>query len=114
MTPTGSALVAELPRVRRDTERARARTPTTLRSSGSQPPGWWEGADSPAVPREPQLRSSSAQLRVGPDTAPAGGWSAVPSSPSEEPFSLAPPPRLQPPSSKAPATSSVPSFRRFF
>uniref|UniRef100_A0A8C4L6S2 Uncharacterized protein n=1 Tax=Equus asinus TaxID=9793 RepID=A0A8C4L6S2_EQUAS len=67
-----------------------------------------EGVDSPAAPREPQLRSRSAQLRGGPDAAPA------PSSPSEEPFSPAPPPRLLPPSSMASAVSSVPSFRRFF
>lgn len=51
---------------------------------------------------------------MGPDAAPAGGESAVPSSPSEEPFSPAAPPRLQPPSSKAPAASSAPSFRLFF
>uniref|UniRef100_A0A673TQI8 Uncharacterized protein n=1 Tax=Suricata suricatta TaxID=37032 RepID=A0A673TQI8_SURSU len=73
-----------------------------------------ERADSPAAPREPQLRSRSTQLRAGPDTAPAGGGCAAPSSPSEEPFSPAPPPRLQPRSSTAPAASSAPSFRRFF
>uniref|UniRef100_A0A667GLF0 Uncharacterized protein n=1 Tax=Lynx canadensis TaxID=61383 RepID=A0A667GLF0_LYNCA len=73
-----------------------------------------ERADSPTAPREPQLRSRSAQLRAGPDTAPAGGGSAAPSSPSEDPFSPAPPPRLQPRSSTAPAASSAPSFRRFF
>uniref|UniRef100_A0A8P0TGI5 Uncharacterized protein n=2 Tax=Canis lupus familiaris TaxID=9615 RepID=A0A8P0TGI5_CANLF len=73
-----------------------------------------ERADSPAAPREPQLRSRSAQLRAGPEAAAAGGGSAAPSSPSVEPFSPAPLPRLQPPSSTAPAASSAPSFRRFF
>uniref|UniRef100_A0A8C0WFQ2 Uncharacterized protein n=1 Tax=Castor canadensis TaxID=51338 RepID=A0A8C0WFQ2_CASCN len=99
--------------------------PQTCRSSGSlRPAGTWEGtrreevgregADSPAAPREPQLRSRSAQLRAGPDAAPAGGGCAEPSSPCEEPFSPAPQPRQQPPSSAAPAASSAPSFRRFF
>uniref|UniRef100_A0A8C9BN99 Uncharacterized protein n=1 Tax=Phocoena sinus TaxID=42100 RepID=A0A8C9BN99_PHOSS len=91
------------------------RSRQTPRPPGASYPGSpREGADSPAAPREPQLRSRSAQLRMGPDAAPAGGESAVPSSPSEEPFSPAAPPRLQPPSSKAPAASSAPSFRLFF
>uniref|UniRef100_A0A8C5Z748 Uncharacterized protein n=1 Tax=Marmota marmota marmota TaxID=9994 RepID=A0A8C5Z748_MARMA len=73
-----------------------------------------EGADSPAAPRDPQLGSKSVQLRAGRDAAPAGGGCAALSSPSEELFSPALPPRLQPPSSAGPAASSAPSLRRFF
>nr|BAE24830.1 unnamed protein product [Mus musculus] len=94
------------------------------RSSGSREPGgdapgsrWGRkgSIDSPAAPREPQLRSASAQLRAGPDAAPAaGGGAAASSSASEQPCSPAPPLRLQPASSTAPAASSVASFLRFF
>lgn len=95
-------------------DRAKLRFAGSGRGRTGKPLGR-EGVDSPAGPREAQLRSASVQLRAGPDADPAaGGGGAGSSSASEQRCSLAPPPRLQPASSTAPAASSVASFLRFF